>query len=491
MDKVEDVVADVFFNDQVICDVSCRIITPKKGFGNLLIKIDSENEELLKMFGCLYFTVLVKSFTLSGSLYRTIKSGEIYIYHNSHKTIGLKDSYIVEGRAQSLTYKFFRDKTDINPNSSSVGDFRCDDVNELMFYISDSNSLSPKVVPNIDCHGNVEIKKSKFIEFETSCGKEIKFDQYYYSDLSDGVIELRPYLVATVKSKVDDAVSLEGDSSNYIDLIESVLHLVSFVEGRRVSWGAWSYEKNKTTVRYIRGNTLSSGEETRSSNDGLIDAINLSEFLGHVFDNFHSTQYKKAITGAIGALNSAKTMPIETYFMSLFQSLESIILTYRKNNGAEYILNKKDWSSVKRKIEKTIKKIEGVNVCPSDRNRLYCKLNELNRIPLQDAFNEFSENTYFSPSSPWPLFKSGDVVGLVWIRNMLAHGNYFPNELLKPLFVAGECLKLTLQELIFKVLGWELSNSTKFNNAATKLMMSEKHIEESIILMTKYCSEVK
>ncbi|RLO25705.1 hypothetical protein CLM69_24680, partial [Serratia marcescens] len=80
-------------------------------------------------------------------------------------------------------------------------------------------------------------------------------------------------------------------------------------------------------------------------------------------------------------------------------------------------------------------------------------------------------------------------IGLVSIRNMLAHGDYFPDELLNPLFVAGECLKLILQEIIFKVIGWELSKKNNVAEAKPNVKFYPEYINECIGMMTNHITK--
>ncbi|WP_147435772.1 hypothetical protein, partial [Serratia marcescens] len=260
--------ADIYFGNEVLFDIPIDIDIPKNGFGEILVRINSDNKELHKMAGHGSFTFLVKRYTIDHNLVGTIKSEGVRIYNRTFNTTGIKNTIIIEGRADHLLYKNFRGVVD--SNSHVVGDFMSENVDELTFYLSNSSIVLPRIRPHVDFHGNVKIDKSQFKEFITPCGKEIKFEKYYKYKEHDGTIELHPYQVAIIKSISGEPVSLGGEKSTFIDVIESTLQLVSFVEGRRVAWSSWEYKCKDMMVKYLRGNVLSSTEETYSVDDAII-----------------------------------------------------------------------------------------------------------------------------------------------------------------------------------------------------------------------------
>lgn len=95
----------------------------------------------------------------------------------------------------------------------------------------------------------------------------------------------------------------------------------------------------------------------------------------------------------------------------------------------------------------------------TQRQSIYSKLGELNRISLREAFDMFCTAYHIDLADLWPVFGNKEIAGLVEIRNKLIHGDPFPFELYSGLVTAKFHLEVILERMLLRVLGWNINNS--------------------------------
>jgi len=101
------------------------------------------------------------------------------------------------------------------------------------------------------------------------------------------------------------------------------------------------------------------------------------------------------------------------------------------------------------------------------------KLGELNRVSLNEAFQQFCKAYEVNLSDLWPVFGKSTEISLSDIRNKLIHGDNMPFELLQPLGVAEINLKYVLERIVVKMLGY---NVNKTRVSATSLKILDENI---------------
>jgi hypothetical protein len=93
------------------------------------------------------------------------------------------------------------------------------------------------------------------------------------------------------------------------------------------------------------------------------------------------------------------------------------------------------------------------------REQIYNKLGELNRISLREAYDAFTQELNIKTDDLWPLFGNSNTIGLSDIRNRLVHGDYFPHRFVDALSIANEHLQYLLERFILATLKWDVAKS--------------------------------
>jgi hypothetical protein len=144
-----------------------------------------------------------------------------------------------------------------------------------------------------------------------------------------------------------------------------------------------------------------------------------------------------------------------------------LVLDFRRREGLEFVLQGNDWTSLKKYLQKCIKNSTVPKLEPDQRASMYCKLEELNRVSLREAFDFFCKRYSIHLADLWPVFGENGLAGLVDIRNKIIHGDPFPHGMFGSLVVAKEHLIYVLERMLSRVLEWGIAE-TKINPAYLK-----------------------
>lgn len=112
----------------------------------------------------------------------------------------------------------------------------------------------------------------------------------------------------------------------------------------------------------------------------------------------------------------------------------------------------------KKEIQDSVKAIMK-NYSGEQRSYMYGKLNELNRIPLRIVFEKFCSEYNIDVSDLWPLYRTGNIIGLSDIRNKLIHGDIISSEFIKMLSEAKSSLQYMLERVLLTIMGYSANNS--------------------------------
>ncbi|HBK4608414.1 TPA: hypothetical protein LLS51_000037 [Serratia marcescens] len=455
--------AEIICGELTIKNVPCEINFPDVTRESIKIKIESTDKDLYILSTKSYFSLKADVYNVAQEKTASIEAVRISI--NSYETLfdGKKNTFFIEGAPDELSiihfkrkHKFPSDILDGNKESKTKK------YPKLAFIIDRVPIITPFSLPRINHFGEVLIESESPLNVNISDEFQIEFQQFYTAESNSSKIELRPYLVVSINADALTSSEFILKKEFFYNKLEDVLHLVSFVQNEKVNWLQWSFEDDDVIIVTYRGNVRPLKElKADSKLHWIIGKSDVCAFIETAFYNFHNGSYKTPLIGAIYTLNSGNGMPVETYFMALFQSLESIVGINKKMSDTEFVLSQSEWRVLRKNIEVAIKSSSDVNMSKDDRRKMYNKLNELNRVSFKDAYLSFSKDFEFHTISPWSLFDEDGCVGLTSIRNMLAHGDSFPSDITMPLFVAGECLALLLQELIFNVVGWKTYDTNR------------------------------
>ncbi|MEN5279809.1 hypothetical protein [Serratia marcescens] len=481
--------AEIICGELTIKNVPCEIKFPDVTRESIKIKIESTDKDLYILSTKPYFSLKADVHNVAQEKTASIEAVRIYI--DSYETLfdGKKNTFFIEGTPDELSMIHFKGKHKI-PNDILEGNNYSNTIKypKLAFIIDRVPIITPFSLPRINHFGEVLIERENPLNVNVSDDFQIEFQQFYTAESNSSKIELRPYLVVSINADSITSSEFILKKEFFYNKLEDVLHLVSFVQNEKVNWLQWSFEDDDVIIVNYRGNVRPLKElKADSKLHWIIEKSDVCTFIETAFYNFHNGSYKTPLIGAIYTLNSGNGMPVETYFMALFQSLESIVGINKKMNGAEFVLSQNEWKVLRKDIEVAIKSSSDVNMSKDDRRKMYNKLNELNRVSFKDAYLTFSKDFEFHTTSPWPLFDEDGCVGLISIRNMLAHGDSFPPDITTPLFVAGECLALLLQELIFNVVGWKIHDINKNVHNTPRLKFDKDFVQGCRQKFKYYC----
>ena len=167
---------------------------------------------------------------------------------------------------------------------------------------------------------------------------------------------------------------------------------------------------------------------------------------------------------------------MESHFLALFSSIETLILAYRLENNQEYVVrDPKEWKKLKDKIKGLIN-----TTLETDKNArvlMQKNINGLNRVPLQYAFKKFLEEKGIKLDDLWPFSAENSDCSLTKIRNRLVHG-YGLNENFTDSFgTALKNLEYYAKRLLLVSLGWDFDKSKLFRRDESFIKSWEKAIE--------------
>ena len=210
-------------------------------------------------------------------------------------------------------------------------------------------------------------------------------------------------------------------------------------------------------IWYYNNQALKPTDLPENTFNELIHRNYIDDFFQVALPALQNSEYKISIENAINTLMIRKDTVIELAYISYFQALEAMILTFKRSRDLEFIFPKNEFAKLRKKLEKEISNIYPNDESIDQRARLKSKLPELNRVSLKETAEEFFEAINIDTSFTWPLFddKSKGVTGLASIRNILVHGDLLPSDKLESIAIASEHLRVLVLRCVFKLLDWD------------------------------------
>ena len=176
------------------------------------------------------------------------------------------------------------------------------------------------------------------------------------------------------------------------------------------------------------------------------------------YSKFSSSANKDAIRTAIWSVVPGAKSTIEKSFLSMFAGLESLVLDFRRRDKLERVLPKPEWKKLKDYLKKCINQCEVPKLDEQKCALIHDKLEELNKISLRYAFEQFCSKYKIDLSDLWPIFNSVDG-SLSNIRNKLIHGDPLPPALQDILWAAHSSLRFSMERILISILGWPVDKS--------------------------------
>jgi hypothetical protein len=350
----------------------------------------------------------------------------------------------------------------------------------ICFYVDASyDELGGKIFWRKKYDGSVELKNTK-IQLKISECKPYELSasaryKYYFDKLesiehkvSTGVIE--------IEVPSDREIS-EVDFIKYSkETVDDLLSLYSFANEKNIDWFLYEYFDGLSFKKYAKSfihKKIQSGE-LEEYPILLINRNDRVEFVERAYVKFRKLREKGLnLKISIRDLNIGKAMKVlNDQFTLFFLGIEKIVDAFRRKKGREYIIKKKIFSKMQRKIKLCV---EGIFKDLSDDesddmkiklSQMIKKIPELNRPPLKDFLLEIFEKLKFDLHHIYP--KDAEFT-LLKTRNQLFHTSMEPeiNFLWKETVRAKVVLEnlvgrmLECEEYIYSPKSWERNSLTK------------------------------
>jgi len=343
----------------------------------------------------------------------------------------------------------------------------------LNIWISPNSILEPILISQSSYCGDIKYDRVNQIKFRITNKLNVTFDKHFKTVTQENRdLKQSSYLVAC--AEVDLALIEDANFGDEIlTPLDNFLSVASLGSRTRTSCLGWEASTNKQVVKFYRGDfSFPSGKSEFLLNCAFPDDFRGSNHTKSLIENSHFEEYLKTCYAALISYPNPKILcdavvnvvpgrrrTIEESFLSMFSSLESLILDYRKRNDLEYVIdNENEWKDRRKEIQKALKEIFK-NYSGKQRSYVYGKLNELNRVPLRLVLNEFCNEYKLDISDLWPLYREGFFVGLSDIRNKLIHGDRISSEFIKMLSEAESSLQYMLERILLSIMGFPVHNS--------------------------------
>ncbi|ECS4643660.1 hypothetical protein A9W34_23620, partial [Salmonella enterica subsp. enterica serovar Agona] len=343
-------------------------------------------------------------------------------------------------KTQYYTFNIIPNEVIINNKAHNTPD------TEITFYNSDHQLLSPDIQYNPSLDGNITLTKSEPVIVKLNNDEDIKLDIELKPEHNEK-FEINTKQTLKIKSN-NPALTIDDVRNNYIDKIDAFNDILSFINSNKVVCRYWKLKSNNGVYTVFRCRIKNPIKDNKKEH--LMMPLQAKKNIENMFHTYLSSHYRQNIRLAINVLN-ASTQYLESRYLLLFQSFESIILTHKEKNNTTFILCESEFKSLKQTIERVITK--DVIKDSTTRGKIKNKLRELNRISLKDATQEFLKEHLIHTHDLWPLFNESDKLGLSEIRNIIIHGVIIPSNNLINIAVACEHLTIYLTRLILCLLG--------------------------------------
>ena len=420
------------------------------------------------------FTAYIDGFNCKKEV--IIFSPKVYLSKKSTRYWGPNFSEsTIKGEPQNLKVIQIIDSTDKKESNRAF----------LNIWISPNNVLEPDLIPQYSYRGDIKYDRIKQIEFEITKNLIVTFNKHFKTATQkNGELKQSSFLVGC--AEVDSALI---DNNKYEDEIlsplDKFLMVASLGSRTRTSCLGWEASTNNRIIKFYRSDfSFPSGKSEFLINcafpddfkgskhtESLIDSLHFGEYLKTCFPALLSHPNPEVLCDAIVSVVPGRKRTIEESFLSMFSSLEALILDFRKRNNLEYVIDDEDeWNDRKKEIKKSIKTILK-NYSRNQRSYMYGKLDELNRIPLRLVFEEFCSEHKIDVSDLWPLYKEGDFIGLSDIRNKLIHGDRISNEFIKMLSEAKSSLQYMIERILLTIMSYPVNNS----DVSKRLLLQDRY----------------
>ncbi|MCI5163700.1 MAG: hypothetical protein D3917_17130, partial [Candidatus Electrothrix sp. AX5] len=219
---------------------------------------------------------------------------------------------------------------------------------QIVFRLTPCNALAPVEVVTPSYTGEVTVKKNNN-HFTLPCGYRLIFDHHYrYLKGENGDRISFPELVAECKD-----IQREENVEKVLQELDDFLMITSFAERQRcVCLGYKEYYNNARNISHYRRRAIPDFSATDS--DTLIDIKYFDEFISTAFESFQGSDRKDFLRQAIFRATEEDGV-IESKFLSIFSSIETLVLYYQTTLDQKAIFSEVEWKQIFKDTKKFFK----------------------------------------------------------------------------------------------------------------------------------------
>lgn len=225
------------------------------------------------------------------------------------------------------------------------------------FYVNKAPIITPHTSTIQNPLGS--LIKNNLTELHLNIGDNINISsEVNYNFESDNEnITMQPYLVITteIEKKTEDLPKLINEE--ILPKVEDFLLISSFIQQDKITCKGWEASYNGVQTSYYR-TYMSHADDIKKKGDVLIDTPYVSDFLNITVKKLQESKFKDAIKIAINALNNSNSFTFELSFILMFQAVESLVNTYKREMNLEFILPNKNFKTLSKKIKDSMKSQE-------------------------------------------------------------------------------------------------------------------------------------
>lgn len=427
-------------------DIPCEIYIPDRVEDGIRIIFKASNGVKMPIAWPHEFSMTGKIKGLGNGSFETVNSKKMYFSSGTTERSGTRV-------AESQVFATPIDLTITTPLKDENYSVTSDSITGV-YYLTPSFFLSPRKTVEYSYTGNVTVKDVIFISYTFPNGDSLVFDKYYKhiekKEMYDSTLTFSE-LVARFDFKRTNHKAINFEQ------IDDFLMLTSFADRQRCACLGWETHSDSQIVRYYRGDmSVPVFSSKHGYNDTLIEYLHYEKFISKAYEKFTKSSDMTLLRQAIyGVINRSST--IESNYLRLYSSLETLIYIYRKENNLEMVLEATQWTKLRKSIEQTIK--NNVPAGKESRKRLYEKLPEINRVSFAEAYEAFCSFYEVDTKDLWPISNRIGGASLTDIRNRIVHGNHYYPFQYQALVSAGEHLRWTLERMILNLLDWPFEKS--------------------------------
>jgi hypothetical protein len=430
-----------------IDNVLCKVYLPERLSDPIKVYFTSSVKQPLPM-GCPFeFSFLSESTDERGKSILRVQASMVYIDEHSSKSWGSGPSEVIlVGSPIDLKIiQSLKSNAELEGKEAKV---------RGSFWMTPSIMLAPQKILERSYTGDVKVTTVSKYEFELQDNIRLSFDYHYrFAKTRENADSISfPELVAEFEFESEVVVN------EALPLLDDFLTLTSFADRQRCVCLGWDYSSDNTYTRFYRRCMSFPKNDTKHDfNDTLIDPPKFKEFMTTVYKMFAAVDCKEALRQAMQRVLYRVKYCSNDVFLTLYSGVETLV--FMDHEG--FILPPEQWSILREDLQTYVKEhhlLEGKER-RNDRQAIYEKMPELNRISFSSALKTFSTTYKVDLSDLWPLVDRTDGIPLSEIRNRLIHGDVFSLHQERAMASACIHLRLILERMILSVLGWPVSES--------------------------------